>query len=46
MKSKAQRGFLHANKPSVAKRFESETPRGKKLPNRVPKKGQKARKGY
>ena len=32
MKSKAQRGFLHANKPDVAAKFEKETPKGKKLP--------------
>ena len=34
MKSKKQRAFLHANKPKVAKKFESETPKGAKLPTR------------
>lgn len=34
MKSKAQRAFLHANKPAVAKKFEKKTPKGKKLPKR------------
>ena len=38
MKSKAQRGYLHANKPEVAKKFEKKTPKGKKLPARVKKK--------
>jgi len=32
MKSKAQRAYLWANNPKVAKEFESETPEGKKLP--------------
>lgn len=31
-KSKAQRKFLHANKPEMAKRWEKETPKGKRLP--------------
>lgn len=35
MKSKAQRAYLHANKPKVAKKFEKETPKGKKLPKRA-----------
>jgi hypothetical protein len=39
MKSKAQRRFLHANEPEVAKQFEKETPKGKKLPERVKKSG-------
>ena len=34
MKSQAQRGYLHANKPELAKKFEAETPKGKKLPKR------------
>lgn len=34
MKSKPQRAYLHANKPKVAKKFESETPKGVKLPKR------------
>lgn len=38
-KSKAQRRYLHANNPKLAKEFESKTPKGKKLPARVKKKG-------
>lgn len=38
MKSKAQRKFLWANKPDIAKEFESKTPKGKKLPNKLKKK--------
>ena len=34
-KSKAQRGYLFANKPEVAKKFAKKTPKGKKLPNYV-----------
>ena len=30
--SEAQRGFLYANHPEIAKRWEKETPKGKKLP--------------
>ena len=33
--SQAQRGFLHAKHPGIAKHFESETPAGKKLPYKV-----------
>ena len=36
--SKAQRAYLHANKPSVAKKFEAHTPKGKKLPAKAPQK--------
>lgn len=32
--SEAQRRFLFARKPSVAKEFAEKTPRGKKLPER------------
>lgn len=39
-KSKAQKGYLYANEPVVAKRFQAETPKGKRLPTRV-----KAKKG-
>lgn len=39
MKSKAQRAFLHANKPELAKKFERETPKDAKLPKHVKKKG-------
>jgi hypothetical protein len=35
MRSKAQRAYLHANKPKVAKKFERETPKGKKLPKKA-----------
>lgn len=38
MKSKKQRAWMHANKPEMAKRWEKETPKGKKLPTRVKKK--------
>lgn len=38
-KSKAQRGYLYANEPEVAKKFEKKTPKGKKLPDKVKKKG-------
>lgn len=32
MESKAQRGYLWANHPDIAKKFEAMTPKGKKLP--------------
>ena len=31
-KSKAQRGYLFATNPALAKKFSKETPKGKKLP--------------
>lgn len=37
-KSQAQRGFMYANHPDIAKRFEAETPKGSKLPYHVAKK--------
>ena len=37
-KSKAQRRFLFANKPEIAKEFASKTSKGKKLPEKVKKK--------
>lgn len=37
MKSQAQRAYLHAKHPSVAKKFEKETPKGKTLPKKVGK---------
>jgi len=37
-KSKAQRGFLWANEPKVAKEFAAHTPKGAKLPKHVKKK--------
>lgn len=33
-KSKAQKKFLYANKPSIAKEFEKKTPKNLKLPNK------------
>lgn len=38
-KSKAQRKWMHATKPEMAERWEKETPKGKKLPEHVRKKG-------
>ena len=35
MKSQAQRAYLWANNPKLAKEFEAHTPKGKKLPKRV-----------
>lgn len=37
-KSQAQRGFMYANHPEMAKEFEAATPKGKKLPQHVAKK--------
>lgn len=37
-KSQAQRGWMYANEPEMAKRWEKETPKGKKLPKRVDEK--------
>ena len=31
-KSQAQKGFLFAKHPGIAKKFEAETPKGRKLP--------------
>lgn len=52
-KSQAQRGFMYSEHPSIARRFESETPKGSKLPYKVgggsPKKPMAAmfgKKGY
>jgi hypothetical protein len=36
-KSEAQRRYLYANEPAVAKRWEKETPKGKRLPKKVAK---------
>ena len=38
-KSESQRKFMYANKPKLAKEFESKTPKGKKLPKKVNKSG-------
>ena len=40
-KSLAQKKYLYANNPKVAKEFEAATPKGKKLPKKVKKKGGK-----
>ena len=34
-KSQAQRKFMYANDPKMAARWEKETPKGQKLPNKV-----------
>lgn len=34
-KSEAQRGYLYANNPSVAKEFQSKTPKDADLPEKV-----------
>lgn len=34
-KSEAQRRWIHANKPDMAKKWEKKTPKGKKLPQKV-----------
>lgn len=39
-KSEAQRRYLYAKEPEVAKEFAAHTPKGKKLPEKV-KKGKK-----
>lgn len=38
-KSQAQRGFMFAKHPEIAKRFAAETPKGEKLPYHVGKGG-------
>lgn len=42
-KSKAQRAYLFAKHPSIAKKFAKHTPKGKKLPARVKGKPRKKR---
>lgn len=37
-KSQAQKGYLYANEPKVAKEFQKATPKGAKLPKKVTKK--------
>jgi len=34
-KSQAQRAWMYSNKPKMAKEWERETPKGKKLPKKV-----------
>lgn len=36
-KSQAQRAFMYASKPELAKEFEAATPKGKKLPKKLKK---------
>jgi len=43
MKSQAQRRFMWAQHPEMAKEFEEKTPKGKKLPEKVAKKPVKKR---
>jgi len=40
-KSRAQRGWMYANHPEMAKRWEKETPKGRRLPKKVVKKGKR-----
>jgi hypothetical protein len=40
-KSKAQRKFMYAKHPEMAKEWEDKTPKGKKLPEHVKKKATK-----
>lgn len=40
-KSQAQRKYLFANNPKVAKEFAKKTPKGKRLPNKVKRKKRK-----
>ena len=37
-KSQKQRAWMHKNKPKMAKKWEKETPKGRKLPTKVKKK--------
>ena len=43
MKSKAQRRFLHAKHPGLAREFEAATPAGARLPEHAAKKRRKAK---
>lgn len=36
-KSEAQRKYLKAKKPAIAKKYDAKTPKGKKLPKKVRK---------
>jgi len=38
MKSKAQRRWMWENDPHMAQQWEADTPKGKKLPEKAPKK--------
>jgi hypothetical protein len=37
-KSKAQKGYMYANEPKIAKEMEKKTPKNKPLPKKVKKK--------
>lgn len=37
-KSESQKKWMYANKPKMAKEWQKETPKGKKLPNKVKRK--------
>ena len=37
-KSKDQRAWMYANKPTMARKWEKHTPKGKALPKKAPKK--------
>lgn len=43
-KSKAQRKWMYANKPQMAKQWEAETPGNARLPNRIRPKNKKKKK--
>lgn len=34
-KSQAQKGWMYANKPAMAKRWQADTPKGESLPEKV-----------
>lgn len=40
-RSRRQRAYLYANEPEVAAKFQAETPKGTKLPEKVKKKEKK-----
>jgi hypothetical protein len=40
--SKAQRKWMYANDPQMAKKWEEHTPKGKELPEKVKKNGKKS----
>jgi len=42
-KSQAQRKFMYAKHPKLAKEFEEKTPKGKALPKKVKKNGKKSK---
>ena len=42
-KSQAQKGWMYSNHPEMAKQWQEETPKGKKLPKKVSKKNGKSK---